>query len=141
MTILMGGISAAASAAASYSLTGTTITNGISGVAGVRIGSDGIVESIAFIENQIFPDTDWVIPNGVASADYDVRYTNLTGDPLTSAPAAEDVWVDLSVDRTFSVGVIFPNTANTTLTIEIRDPLGVTVASGTYTLIASVAGP
>ncbi len=120
-----------------YNLDGESITNAITQAAAVRIGADGIVEKR---DNgglaQIDSATDWVIPNGEASTDYDVRYTSHTGDALTTSPAAENTWIDLSVDREY--GLSIPNPGGTcTFDIEIRDPLGATVATGTYVLTSS----
>lgn len=120
---------------ASFNLDGESITNVLTGVATVWINADGTVDKTDFGgRTQIDSATDWVIPNSVASSDYDVRYTSLTGDPLDVAPAAENVWVDLSVDREFG-----NNLGNSTFTIEIREPGGETVASGVYSCLAATA--
>ena len=118
-----------------YNLNGESVSNVLTNVAAIRIGLDGIVEKRDFGGlAQIDSATDWVIPNETADGDHDVRYTNLTGDALTTFPAAEDTWIDLSADREYGMA-----SGTCTFDIEIRDPLGTTVASDSYTLLAALA--
>lgn len=86
--------------------------------------------------SQLSPDTDWIIPNDHASSEYDIRYVNFAGDPLFSEPAAENVWIDLGADRTWSLTGLSPGNV-CTFDVEIR--LGVTtLSSAEYQLVAAI---
>lgn len=118
-----------------YNLDGESVNNVITGVATVHINADGTVDKTDNSpRSQIDSLLDWVRPTSLADSNHDVRYTNLTGDALDTAPAAEDTWIDLGSDREFG------NTdGNSTCDIEIRDPDGTTVASASYSFLAATA--
>jgi hypothetical protein len=82
--------------------------------------------------------TDWITPNSLGSGDYDVRYTGLTGDALTSESSAADAWIALSGARTYLLTRAGIGISSCTLTFEIRDPGGTTVASTAKTFTAEV---
>lgn len=91
--------------------------------AGIRINSNGTVQWLkTYQELELNPLTDWIIPNGAASASYDVRLTNLTwitkdegfiispgGNDTYTIPmnlsadgdsdGNEDIWYDLGTSR------------------------------------------
>ena len=118
-------------------LSGALIINVISGFADLEFRTDGTVWSNAFAGwNQISVATDWIIPNGRASSSYDIRYTNLVGDALFSAPAAQNVWIAMSANRKYSQSGSAPLGKNSTFDIEMR-LAAVTLDTGEYQLIAS----
>ena len=94
-----------------------------------QIGNAGYV--------QVDTLTDWVRPASSSPGAYQVRYTNLLGDALVSASAAEDVWLAMSIgdfvllQRTFSGPI---ESFNSTFTIEIREGTGAVLDSGLYSL-------
>jgi hypothetical protein len=115
------------------------VTSPGTSTAGLRFNSDGTKDTnIDGAYSQSGASTDWIVPNGFASADYDIRYTALTGDALTSAPAAENVWIDLGSDRLFAVSRSSIGVSTSTLTIEIRGPDGTTLDTCTQTFTAEV---
>ena len=90
---------------------------------------------------QIDSAADWIRPAADAPDDYEVRYTGLTGDALTSGTAAEDTWHALSTGDFILVNttVIVPGTQDSTFTIEIRKgSAGAALVSASYTLTADV---
>lgn len=112
--------------------------------AGIRFLADGTVETgkskngDAIVWTQASASTDWIIPNGEASADYDVRFTNYVdggdGDVFTTLAAAINVWIDLGTTRTWILNDAAINAGNGfSVDFEIRDPGATTVATGTYT--------
>lgn len=109
--------------------------------AGMRINSDGTTDTIkqtdggALTYAQVQSATDWVIPNGMASGDYDVRITGLTehANHTGTYAAVEDTWIDLSADRSYYVSSTTGAVDSTTVTIEIRDATGTTVVSSAFT--------
>lgn len=106
---------------------------------GLRVTATGFIqeqENAAF--NGRDTATDWIIPRAFATGDYDVRVTGVTGDPFDSSPGADGTWFDLSADRTWSVTQTIVGMKDTSFTLEIRDPAGVTVGSAAYTLHAEV---
>lgn len=90
---------------------------------------------------QIDTLTDWIRPVSKAPDDYEVRYTGLTGDALTSATAAVDVWHPLSTGDFDLVNseTIIPGNQSSTFTVEIRKgSSGAALVSASYTLTADV---
>lgn len=111
------------------------------GVAGIRVNTDGTIDKLEDgVVTQLAASTDWVIPNGAASSDFDVRATSVTetgghGLGWDSAPAADDTWVDLSVNRTWqdaNVGSGGSNTGGHNFTLEIRYKGGAALDSAAY---------
>ncbi len=111
------------------------------GSAGVRVNADGTVDGVTYINGgapngiQVSAATDWIIPNAIANGDYDVRMVSPTGAALTTLAATENTWIALSADRLWSVERGSVGTSTAGFGLEIRDPLGVTVATGTYSCI------
>jgi hypothetical protein len=137
--------------------------------AGIAILANGTTTwPRTFTNVQLNPLTDWIIPNGAASASYDVRLTNLTWilkdegfavspsggtytQPMPAGPYAadsdgdEDIWWDLGTDRYWvfidddsSADPV--GTQHATFDIEIRNPGGTTVASAAMDWKVSSSG-
>ena len=115
--------------------------------ASVRINSDGTIDkglsSATVIQyTQLSSTTDWIIPNGSASIDYDVRITNVVwteGSSFDAAAAAEDVWIDLGSNREWRISDSTSNFLGdkaVSFTVEIRDGSGTTQDTGSYSLTA-----
>lgn len=132
---------------ATVTLSGETITDTAtdrSCTAGIRFNSDGTVDKLVNATyTQIDSGTDWIIPNGSASGDYDVRVTSVTGDAFTSSPVANGSWINLGSNRLWSItdSDSGASTQSTTFTAEIRNPSGTTVGSASYTLTADYEVP
>jgi hypothetical protein len=127
----------------SVTLSGASIndTDGVSATAGIRFNSDGTIDkNEGGVYSQIGSTTDWIIPNGAASADYDVRYTTAASpNDFTAKAAAQNTWIDLGANREWSLTLSSPDTHLTgDITFEIRNPGGVTVATGVYSFTATV---
>ena len=131
-----------------YTLSGATIqdsTTSRDAIAGVRVNPDGTVDKlINATYTQISVGTDWIIPNGFADADHDVRITNAVwtfpaAESFFFKSANEDAWVDLGTAREWIVKDTSSSPGGlklVTFDIEIRDPAADTVATGSYTLDA-----
>lgn len=84
---------------------------------------------------------DWLLPNEAAPGDYQIRYTGLTGDPLTGATAAEDTWHAIA-SGDFVMWNIDTSGApadgpDSDITVELRrGSSGGAQASGAHTLTA-----
>jgi hypothetical protein len=111
--------------------------------AGIRVNSDGTIDKlINATYTQISAATDWIIPNGAASSDYDVRITGVTfntGTVWDSEASPEDVWINLGSDRLWSVdddSSTAVDNHDVSFTIEIRGPGGTTLSSGAYRIEA-----
>ena len=89
---------------------------------------------------QIDTTDDWVRPTSASPGSYENRYTGLTGDALSNAPAAEDTWVTMSGgDRTYDnidSGPTEPDSLSTTITLQIRLGSGPVLDGGSYILVA-----
>ena len=115
-----------------------TVSQPTDAIAGVRWNADGTVdkkEALTF--TQIDSGTDWVIPNGAASSDFEVRYTALTGDAFTTAAAAEDTWIDLGSARLWEIRSDAGDNLSNSSTFEIRKNGGAVLDSATYTITAN----
>lgn len=101
----------------------------------VAFRADGTVDTVTtqFGTVQIDNATDWIIPNGAANSTYDIRYINLTGDAFFTSSASENTWIDLGSDRQWGLRLTGTGSDSTTVTFEIRDDHGTTVASAEYT--------
>jgi hypothetical protein len=120
------------------SITGFEITPTDS-YAGIRFNADGTVDqNIDQTYSSRSGSTDWIIPNGFASGDYDVRYTAHTGTAFTTAAAAEDTWIALSAAREWTLIRSGLGISSCTATFQIRDPAGTTVASQVISFLAEV---
>ena len=123
----------AARAGPVVTLSGETVSNVLTGVASLFLNADGTMDKTDFGGRvQIDAATDWIIPNSSASADFDMRYTNLVGDALSTEPAAEDTWINCGAEREMTIS----GSKTSTFDIEIRDPSGSTVASTSYSLLS-----
>jgi hypothetical protein len=123
-------------------LSGETIQDGVldpaNATAGIRFNTDGTIDKLVGVTyTQIDSATDWIIPNGQASIDFDVRFTAPTGT-WTSEAAAVNTWIDLGTNREWYVQQTSPGTNSITCTFEIRDKAGTTVGSGVYLCDATV---
>lgn len=127
-------------------LSGETIAGTDSGspfdsTAGIRFNTDGTVEKGeednggGIVWTQMDAATDWIIPNGAATSDFEVRYTNRVGTPdFTTSAAAEDSWVDMSTQRVW----LWNETTSGNKTFDAdfemrRGSSGSAEASATYT--------
>lgn len=128
-----------------FTLSGQTVIAGTSGSqasARIKIDDDGnVYESVNLAAfSQVDTVTDHTRPVSASPGDVEVRYTNLTGDALASATAAEDTWHPLSsgdfiLEQTDNTAPLGGNSS--TFDIEIRlGSSGGADASGSYTLTA-----
>jgi hypothetical protein len=107
--------------------------------AGIRFNTDGTVdkrESASY--TQVNSATDWIIPNGAASSDYEVRYTGHSGDAFTTEAAAEDTWIALSSNRLWQLSKNTAGFYSCTCTFEIRKGTGATIDTALCTFTANV---
>ena len=103
--------------------------------------ADGTVDKIENgATSQIDTATDWIFPNSRASDKYDLRYTSQSGDIFTAEASAEDTWIDLGTDRIYTLTRIPVGTSTNTVTFEIRNNAGTTVASTVYVIEANSSG-
>ena len=111
-------------------------------VAQLRFNMDGTVDENENLGGyvQIDPATDWIIPNNLASGQYEVRYTNLTVGAFSAEAAAEDVWIDLSADRQWTISRAILGTSTVTADFQIRRNGGAVLATAEYTLEANSSG-
>lgn len=110
--------------------------------AGVRINTDGTVDRRGGTSGnyvQIDSGTDWIIPNGSASSDFEVYCTvnSSSGSGLDAGSAATDTWLALSTNREWFCSRTTVGTDSANLTISIRYNGGATLDSGTYALTAT----
>ncbi len=139
---------AAGGGAGNVTLSGETIQHiTVSGPwAGVRINSDGTIDKRTGATptyTQIDAVTDWIIPNGDASALYDVKIEEVSltggGSPTFSNPGGAgkglSTWFDLGSNREWGVRTPGPSQSNVwTITIHIRWNGGAELDQGTYPL-------
>jgi len=112
----------------------------------VQFNPDGTIDDIhgvggAEVTVQINAATDWIIPNGAASSQYEVRFITAPTDPYTTAATAINVWIDLSAARRYGYlveGISFKQSGN--VTFEIRRG-GSLQDSGFFNLLAEVHAP
>ena len=96
------------------------------------VEADGKANSAALVYAQIDAATDWVIPNSAAGGtEFTVTCTGITGTWSTDA-ANEDIAIDLSADRTWSITSTIEETKQVLCTFQIHHNGGL-VASGAYT--------
>lgn len=102
------------------------------------VQTDGTMDKILnTTQSQIDSGTDWIIPNAFASSAYEVRYVNLTGDPLDAATSLnEDEWGSLDNNMFFEqkAGVGTNDDLLSTITIQIRFNGGAVLDSATYNI-------
>ncbi len=85
---------------------------------------------------QLSPSTDWIIPNGSAPDDYEVRATVNSG---AVSSGTTGTWLPLTSDRSWIVSCAGSgSSAAANLTIEIRKGAGAALASAVYVLTADV---
>lgn len=108
----------------------------------VDVLTDGTIQKTEGVtETQIDGSTDWIIPNSAANSMYEVRFTNLVGDALTTPPAAEDVWVFITEKRSYGVFETTDNTKVATFDLEIRLNGGPVLSSASYQVTADNDAP
>jgi len=87
---------------------------------------------------QISTATDWIIPNGSASSDYQMAYTSFSGSALTTDEfGGADTWVAMSENR--EVRIITdtdPEVLSCTFTMQVRRGTGPVLSSAVYTINA-----
>lgn len=103
----------------------------------------GFVDKIENVTTtQIDNSTDWIQPNGDASANYQIKYDLDSGDALHGTTTfADGVWGDLRTDVFFEQRATFSPDQNfeSTITISIRFNGGAVLDSATYVLEAEAA--
>lgn len=111
----------------------------------LRVGDDGNIYrsldqgSASWV--QIDTLTDWIRPVFLAPDDYEVRFTSLTGDALTSSTVTENTWHPLSSGDFILVQsdtVLGGGSNSSTFTVELRRGSGSVLDSASYTLTAEV---
>ena len=114
--------------------------------AGIRVNVDGTIDkriqSTSY--SQIDASTDWVIPNGAASTDYEFRVTNVVWNSGASFniidASPEDVWINLTGGALeWSVIDATPGgtgTMDVDFDLQVRKGSGPVLSTGAYTLIA-----
>lgn len=86
---------------------------------------------------QIDNSTDWLIPNGDAPADYEVKYDLISGPALDgSTSLADGVWGALTADKFFEQRRTAIGSSSSTITISVRKGSGSVLDSATYVLTA-----
>jgi hypothetical protein len=111
--------------------------------AGIRVGTDGfITERRGGSYFSIDTGTDWIIPHTSASSLYECRITSVSftvGSGWLVQAAADDIWIDLSANREWSVQDTNSGAAGrkvVSFTLEIRLNGGAVLDSASYTLEA-----
>ncbi len=137
-------------------LSAASVMVGTVSVSGEAIGSIGVGSQLVRLDflavgtvfafstqlgnNQIDSATDWIIPNGEASSDYEVRYTTHTGDAFTIFATTENNWINIGANRSYGFidsdpGGFFFKFASAVF--EIRKNGGPVLDSATYTFFAN----
>lgn len=108
--------------------------------AGIRFNLDGTIDELRGTSySQIDAATDWIIPNGKAATDFEVRFTGLTGDAFTTEAASSGTWIALSLAREWKLNnIVDLTTDSNSVTFEIRRGSGATIDTGVYTFSAQV---
>lgn len=108
------------------------------GTAGFRFNSDGTVDRRQFFSYvQVFADTNWIIPNGEASADYEIRASILSGS--ISGGDALDTWLSLGSNREWYVSCSGNNIVTATIVVSIRFDGGPVLAFASFSMEADCA--
>jgi len=118
-------------------LSGETVyspSNGSTATAGIRVNTDGTIDSLKNATYaQIDSTTDWIVPNSAALSTDEVRVTGVTGT-FTSSPGADGTWFDMSVAREWTVEQATVGTKQTTFTLEVNRAGGATEDTGAYSI-------
>lgn len=125
-------------------LTGTRTLGGFPfnrAEASIYVRADGTIDQslVAGGVSQISPDTDWIIPNGDASSEYEVMVHEESNTLNTGFGDAVDTWLALSQDRNW--GVEHFNAVGSyscTITLSIRKNGGPVIDTGLYVLTAEL---
>ena len=88
-------------------------------------------DTVSWVKQSV--DTDWIFPHLAGGGQFEVRVTGVTGT-FTTAAAANDVWIALSVNRTWTVDRNTAGTSTVSFTLEIRNNGGATLASTAYSI-------
>ena len=111
----------------------------------IRFNTDGTIETGKSKDGAAITWSsagDWITPTSEASGDYDVRFTNLnvtsgSGD-WTSEAAADDTFIDLGTQRTWTNNRTTAQTSTFSCDFEVRDGGGAaTTGSASYTFSIS----
>lgn len=106
--------------------------------ANVTFKSDGtVVATDDSGTSQRNASTDWIIPNALAGADFEIM-VSATGDALDVDSDDEDTWLTLDVDREWGQSVgSGGRLESTALSVQIRHvPTQIVLDTGTITLTA-----
>lgn len=129
----------------SVSVSGETINSSsvTTATSAVRFNSDGTVDQgVNGVFTQIDAATDWVIPNGAAPSNFEIRLTVSSGTaPNTGGSSAVNTWLALTTNRLWELQRGSIGTLQGTWLIEIRRGSGPVIASGSYVMDATVDPP
>jgi hypothetical protein len=129
--------------AAVVTLSGEIVSDNSAGTseAKLRVNADGTIDKYTTTGgwSQIDSSTDWIIPNGSASSDYDVRVTGVLGT-FTASPGTNGDWFTLGSDRTWELSLTGSSgdSDQVSFTVEIRDGSDVTQDTGSYSLAVDI---
>jgi hypothetical protein len=90
---------------------------------------------------QVNSSTDWIIPNGAASGDYEIRFTEVSADAnwaYSSITPDGTTWYALSSQRNLKGGSTNGNDASCVVTAEIRFDGGAALDSANFTINANL---
>ena len=131
-------------------LSGETITGTDNGggptwsaSAALIVRADGTLDKIetGVGTTQIDPSTDWIIPNGEASSDYEVMIHEDSGTLNRPLQDAIDTWVSMAGDRDWGVqySSSSPGSKTCTATLSIRKNGGPVIDTAVYVFTAQGA--
>jgi hypothetical protein len=134
MSILLAAFGAIGGDRISLSNVNVSATGATSQTATYTLESDGDVIS-ATTDGGSVDEGDWIAPKANAPSDYECRVTLDSGDTPTTGTL--NSWLALTSDRSWTLSVIASgNSAQCSLTVEIRKGSGPALASATVTLYA-----
>ena len=117
------------------------VTPSPAAVALLTINTDGTVDKTEGVTvTQINPTTDWIIPNGLASSQYEVKWDVISGtSPNTKTTwPTEATYFDLSTVRTIGHTLGTTATVGGVLRISIRRNGGAIIDTADFTFNAQV---
>lgn len=109
--------------------------------AALVIRTDGTLDKIEnTTTTQIDSGTDWIDPNGDASADFEFKYELDSGDALdVSSSVAASTWLavssDIFLEQRWAAGAGIGSKAST-ITVSVRFDGGSVIDTGVFTLTA-----
>jgi hypothetical protein len=142
-----GMLASAIPTPATVILSGATITGVDSGGgpvytsdAALFVRADGTIDKLETGSGttQINSSTDWIIPNGSASGDYQVMIHEDSGTLNRLFQDKIDTWLSLAGDRDWGVfrSISAPGSKTCTVTLSIRKNGGPVIATAVYVLTA-----